>query len=174
MQRLSKIPSLGARLARGATCGALLALTALAGCGPSEPSKPQGGAAGSVASANPDQQSAGTSAAANQLPGQKPATGRDVLRRMIAAYQNATSYSDKGKLQFFAEGGNEKLVNETFDFCVAYQRPNKVRIEAYRTRLVCDGQKVYASVKQIPNQVLVKDAPAKTGGNHRGHRSEHP
>ena len=165
MQRLSSFSSPGARRARGATFGVCLALAALAGCRPSAPSNAGGGSGASSAAADSGQQesvAAPTASGPSQPPGEKPATGREVLRRMTAAYQNASSYADKGKIRLVAEAGEQKLVDQSSDFSVAMVRPNKLCVVAYQAMMTCDGRKIRAAAfKMCPDQVLVKDAPAK-------------
>ena len=44
---------------------------------------------------------------------------------------------------------------------MAYQRPNKLRMEAYSAKAVIDGKKLYAAIEDLPGQVMEKDAPAE-------------
>ncbi len=87
----------------------------------------------------------------------KPLSGRDVLNRMVEAYQKASSYADKGTVRLIAD-----KIDQTDKFSVALDRPNKVRIEAYQAQVVCDGEKMYASINYLPGQVLVKPAPPRS------------
>ena len=127
--------------------------------------EPGGGSGASSAAADSGQQesvAAPTASGPSQPPGEKPATGREVLRRMTAAYQNASSYADKGKIRLVAEAGEQKLVDQSSDFSVAMVRPNKLCVVAYQAMMTCDGRKIRAAAfKMCPDQVLVKDAPAK-------------
>ena len=90
----------------------------------------------------------------------KPLSGREVLNRMAAAYHKASSYADAGTVHLVAEAGDKKI-DEVAQFSVSLVRPNKLRLQAYDAILVCDGQKTYAAVKDVPDQVLVKPAPER-------------
>ncbi len=92
--------------------------------------------------------------------GRKMDTGRAVLEAMAQAYLSAKSYNDKGTVRIMAEAGDKKI-DKKVDFAVAFQRPNKLRIEAYTMQIVIDGKKLYASINDLPGQVLEKDAPAE-------------
>jgi thiol-disulfide isomerase/thioredoxin len=92
--------------------------------------------------------------------GKKLDTGRAVLEAMAAAYRSAKTYNDKGTVRLTAEAGDKKI-DQKVDFAVAYQRPNKLRMEAYTVKIVIDGKKFYASIDDLPGQVLEKDAPAE-------------
>ncbi|MGA2798461.1 MAG: redoxin family protein [Thermoguttaceae bacterium] len=87
-------------------------------------------------------------------------TGRGVLEAMAKAYRGAKTYSDKGTAHLLAEAGGKKIIDKTVDFFTAYQQPNKLRTEAYSAKTVIDGKKIYASIEDLPGQVLEKDAPA--------------
>ncbi len=88
-------------------------------------------------------------------------SAREVLRRMIDAYQKASSYSDEAKLRLVAEVGNDKVFNQTIDIAVALVRPNKLHVTAYQVTLACNGKTLRAAIASIPNEVLEKPAPAK-------------
>ena len=92
-------------------------------------------------------------------PAAKPTTGRQVLERMIAAYRKASSYADQGTVHMLAEADGKKIRDVTAKFSLALDRPNKVRLEAYGARLVCDGKRLFAAVDDLPGQVLLTDAP---------------
>jgi thiol-disulfide isomerase/thioredoxin len=91
--------------------------------------------------------------------GKKADTGRSILESMARAYRSAKSYSDKATVRLHADVGS-KPIDRTADFSVAYEQPNKLRMEAYSAKLVIDGDKVYASIADLPGQVLEKSAPA--------------
>jgi thiol-disulfide isomerase/thioredoxin len=120
------------------------------GCSRSETGKKTGGPA--------DKGSESSSTTA--LPGSKTETGRSILEAMAKAYRSAKSYSDMGRGRVYAESGGKKM-DQQFNFAVAFQRPNKLRQEAYLTMMVVDGKKIYAAIKDLPGQVLEKDAPAE-------------
>ena len=85
-------------------------------------------------------------------------TGRGVLEAMAEAYRTAKSYNDKGNRPIPAESGDQKI-DQKIDFSVAFQRPNKLRMEAYMAKVVIDGKKFYASIDDLPGQVLEKTPP---------------
>ena len=87
-------------------------------------------------------------------------TGRKVLEAMAEAYRSAKSYNDKGKIRFTAKMGDQNI-NQQIDLSIAFERPNKLRMEAYLAKVVIDGKKFYASIANLPGQVLVKDAPSE-------------
>jgi thiol-disulfide isomerase/thioredoxin len=90
----------------------------------------------------------------------KPKTGREVLDRMVAVYRKASRYADAGTVRLLAEAGEEKI-DKKANFSVSLERPNKVRLQAYQAMLVCDGKKLQAAIKDVPGQVLVKQAPGQ-------------
>jgi len=95
----------------------------------------------------------------------EPDTGIEVFRRMIDAYHAASSYADAGTLRLRAEAGGQKLIDQISNYSVTLDRPNKLRLLAYRAMLVCDGNEIQAAIESIPNQVLAKPAPVKASLN---------
>jgi thiol-disulfide isomerase/thioredoxin len=89
-------------------------------------------------------------------------TGRAVLEAMAKAYRGAKSYADKGTVRLTAEAGG-KPIDQQVDFSAAYQRPNKLRMDAYSAMEIIDGKKLYAYIKmdEFRGQVLEKEAPAE-------------
>ena len=137
---------------RGASLAAiLLALAITAGCQRGEPAKSKESAAEPAARSDKDADK--TTA--------KPPTAREVLDRMIAAYRKASSYVDVGTVHLLAEADGKTIQDETANFSLAFVRPNKVRIRAYMAEVVCDGQKLYAYVKDVPDQVFTRQAPER-------------
>jgi hypothetical protein len=94
-----------------------------------------------------------------RLPEKPPTTGRGVLEAMAAAYQSAPRYADAGELRFYVRRGEEVLDNKV-DFAVSFVRPNRLRMEVYQVKLVCDGQRLRAAIDDLPGQVLELPAPA--------------
>ncbi len=82
----------------------------------------------------------------------------DVLRRMQQAYRDAKSYADNGRLIHRIRQGNER-VDDQVDFSVAFVRPNKLRLHIYQATVVCDGQQLWATIGDLPDQVLKAEAP---------------
>ncbi|MEN6449400.1 MAG: redoxin domain-containing protein [Thermoguttaceae bacterium] len=134
------------------TAISLLGLAAFVGCSRSQPSQPKGG--------TPSDATAVAQPGANDAAA-KPTTGRQVLERMAAVYRKASSYADHGTVRWLAEYDGRAVRDETAKFSLAIQRPNKIRVEAYAGRLVCDGKHVFAAVERLPGQVLLTDAPSR-------------
>jgi thiol-disulfide isomerase/thioredoxin len=129
------------------------ALTCLSvGCKRGEPGK----AGDASQAAGKESKSAAESTSTS---GTKLDTGRAVLEAMAKAYRTAKTYNDKGSLKLFIQAGDQK--NEKVDFLVAFQRPNKLRMEVYQANVVIDGKKLYATIGDLPGQVLEKPAPAE-------------
>jgi len=81
-----------------------------------------------------------------------------VLKDMVAAYKKASTYSDNGTVRLVAEGVMGR-VDKSADFSLTFERPNKLRMDVYRATVVCDGKQLYATIEDLPDQVLVRDAP---------------
>jgi len=137
-------------LQRSAVLVACLGLAIAVGCRQETPPKTEGPAAEAVA--KPKEEKLGKS---------KPSPGRDVLGRMVDAYRKASSYADAGAVHLLAEAGGKKIIDESADFSLTLVRPNQVRLQAYTAMLVCDGKKIYAAIKGLPGQVMVRDAPKR-------------
>lgn len=134
---------------RGSRWLSLALLAALAGC-----QKPadQGGqpAAGGGEAPKP--------AVAEKSEPANPA--RQLLEGMVAAYQNAKSYSDKGSVNLKGKYDGES-VDQTQPFSACLVRPDRLRVEVYQTTLVINEGRMKASIAGIGNQYLDKPAPAK-------------
>ncbi len=125
----------------GLTC----ALLQTAGCG-----KPSASPGSSAAEAKPADSTEAKS------PG--PLTAQAVLEKMVAAYHSARTYEDFATAELWEEGTSEP---RRADFKVAFQRPDKLRMEFYQGRIVCDGKKWLAFCKDIPGQAALREAPKK-------------
>jgi thiol-disulfide isomerase/thioredoxin len=78
---------------------------------------------------------------------------------MAAAYQRAISYSDAGEVRFkFLDNGRPFDAN--YDWSVTFERPNKLRLHVYSANAVCDGKYFWATLAEVPGQVLKLPAPA--------------
>ena len=87
-----------------------------------------------------------------------------LLAAMVAAYHEASSYSDNGEVRVSGrrvEGDREVPLDSKFFFSMAFARPNKVRMQAYNGTLVGDGKTLHAFIDDLPNQVLEKPLPEK-------------
>ncbi len=93
-------------------------------------------------------------------PPAEPKTGREWLERMAEAYRTATSYADAGEVRrkFVLAG---KAQDEVYNFAVSFERPGKLRLQAYEAHVVCDGTKFRAVIDNYPDQLLERPAPAK-------------
>ncbi len=103
---------------------------------------------------------AGTSADAPDDPAApKPL---DIIRRMIKAYHDASSYADAGQVRIEVERtGQPAEEPQLVANSVALQRPNKLRVQCLDAMVVSDGKKLHASVGSVANQVLEADSPEK-------------
>lgn len=88
------------------------------------------------------------------------ADASELLRRMATAYRRCERYSDHGRvvLSFVKDG---QTVESTADFSVAFERPNKLRMQVYQVSLTSDGRQLHASLQDFPGQVLRMPAPKK-------------
>lgn len=150
MKHFSTTAAVRMFVCQGAVLLACLGLTLGVGCRQESPAEKKGSTP-SEPVAKPKDASAETAP--------KPATGREVLDRMAAAYHNAQTYSDLATVHLVAEAGDKKLHEWKANFSLALIRPNKLRIEAYQAHVVCDGKKLFAAMNNLPGQVLVRPAP---------------
>ena len=122
---------------------------------------------GSAGTSGADAKAAGpaNSATADAKPSGAPVSGglltaQDVLEKMAAAYKNASSYEDFGSLEFRQEPTQERSETRV-NFSVAFQRPNKLRVELFNGKVICDGKQWYATCELVPGQAVLREAPAK-------------
>lgn len=119
---------------------ALLAMATLPGCGQS--------------SAKHAQSTAGAKAEP------APTTAQQWLDRMAATYRHAKQYADSGTLQLsFAHGTAGQKVDETVDFAVTLDRPNRLRMHCYQAIVVADGKDLRATIGELDGQVLSVPCP---------------
>lgn len=89
----------------------------------------------------------------------------EVLQAMLAAYEQAETYADRGALRVsFRESGRWR--EEEAKLSVTFAKPNKVAVQAYQVSLVCDGKTLFAKVRDplsqdVDGQVVVREAPAR-------------
>lgn len=126
-----------ARAARfAAFCGMSLALSVLSGCGASSAKN----------------HSAGQGAA--------PATADQWLARMSEQYRKAQRYADSGTLRLtFGHGAAGEKIDETVDFSVTFERPNRLRMHCYQAIVVADGRDFRATIAELEGQVLHLPCP---------------
>ena len=77
------------------------------------------------------------------------------LEEMSRVYRQARAYADDGRLRVQYKRGDTQ-VDQTIPFCVAFERPNKIRIDCYDARVVSDGTTLFAAVGNVPGQVLTE------------------
>ena len=87
-------------------------------------------------------------------------TAEDVLEKMAAAYKNAASYEDFGTLEFRQEPTQEQSETRA-NFSVTLQRPNKLRVEFFSGKVICDGKQWLRFCDTVPGQAVLRDAPPK-------------
>lgn len=91
-------------------------------------------------------------------------TAEKVLDKMVAAYKNATSYSDRGRIHLTAKttrGDNIQPIDIKFPMSMSLEKPNKFLIVANEGTARCDGTTFYEYVEPFPKQILKKPAPEK-------------
>ena len=153
--RLGRCPLTACRGLAWIVLGVLL----LGGCGSSEtPDDAETSAAKEKASGNGQDAVGGETAPQPVAPGST--TAEDVLKRMVTAYKTATSYSDQGTVRLVADRSPDP-VDETLNYAVALTRPNKLRLDVYTARVVADGEKLYAALTDLADQVAVRKSPAE-------------
>ena len=141
-------------------CGAaiaavLLALAITAGCQRGQSAKPKEPAGEPAATSDK-----GDNKTTSEQPVKLP-TARDVLERMVAAYRKASSYIDYGAVRNVVEADGKVVDDRTAHFSLAFVRPNKIRVGAYKAEVVCNGKTLYAYITNIPGQVMSRPAPER-------------
>jgi len=86
-------------------------------------------------------------------------TAKEVLDSMVAVYRKATTYADRGILRIRATERGHKI-DDSHDYSLVLARPNKIRLQVLEGGLDCDGRNLFASVKDLPDQVAKRPAPA--------------
>jgi hypothetical protein len=139
---------------------ALLLAAISLGCGQSPPSTAEPAAMPTIT----------TSAAAEPIPApaalQKPAadqTANEILARLLTTYREAKTYQDQGVLRLSFRQNGQPVAQE-WPVAVAYERPNKISIQAYQVVVKCDGTEFKARIddptsNNVDRQVVVRPAP---------------
>ena len=78
-----------------------------------------------------------------------------LLDRMGEAYRAADRYRDDATVRIHYTRG-EAEVDHELPFRVAFERPDRLRVECYDAQLVSDGTSLHAAVGDVPGQVLVE------------------
>jgi thiol-disulfide isomerase/thioredoxin len=148
-------------LARTAQWALLLAL-ALVSVGCSKSETPSEAHAASSAGSSPAADEAPTAnddePASDPIPAESP---RKVMDDMAGAYAKATSYSDRGKIDFQVQRAGAEPFRDDPDISVSFVRPNKLRLRMYGSMWISDGKQAYALVgdEHFDGDVLQVDAP---------------
>ncbi|EAQ77816.1 redoxin domain-containing protein [Blastopirellula marina] len=92
-----------------------------------------------------------------------PKTPLELLEGMAAAYAQADSYLDHGKLRLSRTLAGETTIDDVA-FSVKWKRPNYLRIDAYQVMIACDGKRLIAKIfdeatEEMDHQALVRPAP---------------
>ena len=95
--------------------------------------------------------------------GTSPLNADKVLEMMIAAYRNASAYSDQGRIRI-SRTGSGPTYDEQAPFTTHFVRPNKLRVNAYHVELVADGNHLWAQIRDeatdnLDGQVLRRPIP---------------
>ena len=81
------------------------------------------------------------------------ANPRSLLDEMSRAYRTAQTYSDNARVRIrYTREGTE--VDQSIPFRVAFERPDRLRIDCYDARIAADGTSLRAAVGNVPGQVL--------------------
>ncbi|MGC4001916.1 MAG: TlpA disulfide reductase family protein [Pirellulales bacterium] len=148
---------------------ASVAIAFVIGCGESQPKPPTVAPSSPTSTpavvaptskANTTNTGEASTAAAATPTQPKDDSPRAILEFVVAKYRDAKSYADKGfVVRRYALNG--KPVELTAPLTVAFERPNKLRLECYDVRLICDGANVRGYVKGLDG-VLELPAPGKS------------
>lgn len=85
---------------------------------------------------------------------------RDILEQLAEAYRGARTYADSGTVRLRYRQG-ERKVDESVDFAVTLEKPNRLRLNLYQALVVCDGEKFRATIADLAGEVLEVPAPDK-------------
>jgi hypothetical protein len=95
---------------------------------------------------------------------EKPTAAARIFHEMRNRYAAADEYSDDGELVFsYRLDGVD--YQDRAPFSVQFVRPNRVKVEAYKATVVCDGDTIRASIADAPSrnfddQIVERPAPA--------------
>ena len=82
-----------------------------------------------------------------------------ILDRMVTAYQTALSYSDRGTVQIIGKMSQSNSEPIPWNCTVAFQKPNRLRLEVNEGIFVSDGEDCFAQIRPLPHQVLYFPSP---------------
>ncbi|MDR2757392.1 MAG: hypothetical protein LBC20_16980 [Planctomycetaceae bacterium] len=81
-------------------------------------------------------------------------TPQQLLEKTVAVYKSAFSYSDHGEVRIIGKMTNPNTEPAPWLCTVAFQSPNKLRLEINEGKFVSDGEDCFAQIRPLPNQVL--------------------
>ena len=84
-----------------------------------------------------------------------------ILDRMVTAYQTAVSYSDRATVQIVGKMSQPGTKPVPWNCLVAFQKPNRFRLDINDGIFFSDGEYCYAQIWQLPDQVLHFPSPAQ-------------
>ena len=87
----------------------------------------------------------------------------EVLRAMVRAYRQASSYEDRGHIKLSVLQ-NGQLMHDTAPFSIRYQQPNRLKMRAYQMVLSSDGSRMRAryndpSSPELASQMVDVEVP---------------
>jgi len=83
-----------------------------------------------------------------------------LLAQMVTAYQAASSYSDRATVQIIGKMSQPDTEPAPGNCIVAFQQPNRLRLEIHEGIFVSDGEDSYAQIRPLPDQVYHRPSPA--------------
>src|SRR4051794_518403 len=78
----------------------------------------------------------------------KPAadwSASDILKRLLATYRAAKTYRDNAVVRLAFRQNSQPVAQEQ-PFAVAYERPDKLSINAFQATVKCDGKQLKARI----------------------------
>src|SRR5262245_19194602 len=91
------------------------------------------------------------------------------LKRLVATYQEAQSYRDRGRVTLMQQSGRVKMTTE-MPMELTFQRPNLLRLDAGQYTAASDGKKLYFVIPEL-RQYTTAPAPEKLEKKHLHARS---
>jgi hypothetical protein len=81
-------------------------------------------------------------------------TPHQLFEKTVAAYKSAVSYSDHGEVRILGKMTNPNTEPAPWFCTVAFQSPDKLRLEINEGKFVSDGEDCFAQIRPLPDQVL--------------------
>ena len=94
------------------------------------------------------------------------AAANEIVDGMIAVYQNAGTYRDKGSIEWDVHRRGRGSRHRRYNYSLEFARPNRLRLSfepsgGAAVDIISDGFKIHAAPKSFFNQVVQFDAPEK-------------